>query len=182
MPNVPVDVGAVEWMAGNLQVISRPPKTPEDQSKFMLGWQAVVIRMKQPANWQQLILETWPGSTLESDNGRAYVELPEIPAIGQGKPVLRFPDDTTIVAHFGYDVFHTNDTVREKFFDDTPADHVWDEAWRAVDGGLITLAFDNRKVGWQDFPGGPKGRPEGSLAAGGQDRRRGPFGRLEWQD
>ncbi len=36
----------------------------------------------------------------------------------------------------------------------------WADAWRAVDGGLITLVADNSKTGWAALPDGKKDWPE----------------------
>jgi hypothetical protein len=73
---------------------------------------------------------------------------------------MRFPNDTTIIAHFngGKDAEGTAKSL-EQLFDDDPNSYDWASAWQAVDGGLITLLFDNSKVGWLDLPDEKKDWP-----------------------
>ena len=153
IPMEALDVSQIDWIAGNLHAIAKPSK-PDSKFAFAVGAQAVVIRMNRAADWQKLVLENVPGASLQNHDGRTYVQLPEMPLIGPGHPVVRFRDERTIVAIFGFkqDSDEAKQKIVKHLLDDSPGQHDWADTWQTVDGGLATFVFDNREVGWRDLP------------------------------
>ena len=80
----------------------------------MVGTQSLVIRLNRPTDWQQVILGSIPLASLETYQGQNYVQLPPLPDFDQGTPLLRFPDDKTIVVLFGNE--QKDQGVEEKIF------------------------------------------------------------------
>jgi beta-lactamase regulating signal transducer with metallopeptidase domain len=150
-----VDVRDIEWMAGDLLLSAKPPEGLGGNAHFMLGTGGMVIRTTKPGNLQELIQEI-PGSLLKSFEGKQYMELPVYPELGPAPLRMRFIDDHTIAYGIGTKEDGANADAEarflRRFFDDTPRPRPWAKAWQAVDGGLITLAFDNSEVGWLDLP------------------------------
>ena len=165
MPVDGFDVSQIEWIACNLHVVTVSPQGGKHPT-LAVGVQSVVIRLNRPADLQQAILASVPKSSLQTYHGQNYVQMPAIPELDPGESVLRFPDDKTIVALFG--VKPDDDEVKEKFlkrlFDDKPNEYAWADAWRTADGGLITLAFDNRNLSWRELDG-MEGVPEAAWPA-----------------
>jgi len=161
MPPGTLDASEIEWIAGTLHALTKPAK-PGGQSIFMFGSQEIVIRMNHAADWQESVLKNAAGATLQTHEGKNYVQLPVWPSLGGAVPRLRFPNDTTIIAYADapYDA-EGEAKALQRFFDDTPGNYVWASTWRGADAGLITLLFDNQKVGWLDLKHEKEGWPEG---------------------
>jgi beta-lactamase regulating signal transducer with metallopeptidase domain len=153
-----IDLRQIEWIAGDMsaKVKDSPGK---DKTQFMVGADTIVIRMTHAGNWQEVILKNAPGATLETFKGQTYVQSAPIPALGPIGNTFRFPDNKTIVASLG----STRGNVSNQgFFDNksAPPPRAWVDAWRAVDGGLVTLVFDNSKTGWSNLPKEKQDWPE----------------------
>jgi beta-lactamase regulating signal transducer with metallopeptidase domain len=150
-----VDMRDIEWIAGDLLLSAKPPEKSGGNASFTLGTGGIVIRTTKPGNLQELVEEI-SGSVLKSFDGKQYLQLPVYPALGPAPLRMRFIDDHTIAYGIGTKEDGANAEAEarflRRFFDDTPRPCPWASAWQAVDGGLITLAFDNSEVGWLDLP------------------------------
>ncbi len=157
------DVREIEWMAGNLLFTVKGGEKPGVNGRFILGSSGMIIRTAKARNWQDEILGGIPGATLKTFEGKNYVQLPAMPALGPAPLLMRFPDDRTIV----YGIGHVDDMkdpaaearFRRAFLDDAPRPCPWASTWRAVDGGLLTLVSDNSAAGWSDLPASEKPGP-----------------------
>ena len=144
------DVGQIEWIAGNLHAVAKATKKGGGPA-FTVHAQSVVIRLNRSADWQQVILDSIPQASLETFQDQNYVQLPPLPELDQAEPVVRCPDDKTIVVLFGSEQKdEETEEVLKRLFDDAPGGYAWIDAWHKADGGLVTLAVDNREVGWQN--------------------------------
>ena len=153
-PTDNVDLREIEWIAGGLLFSVKPAKGPGTQNQFMFGSGRIVVRAARAADWQAITLRDVAGSSLETFQGQSYVKFPMLPALGPAPLYVRFPNDRTMVYQVGVKGSDKDAAIEAKFlkgfFDDTPRLGPWAAAWRAVDGGLVTLAFDNSTVGWRD--------------------------------
>ena len=141
-----VDLRQIEWIAGSLVAKITHREGADAKGKFETGSISVVVRLTQAGDWQETILRRVTGATLETHNGRTYVQLPGLAMAGGAVVRLLFPDDKTVIA-CGYG--------EEAFFADLDATesgkksrqpYAWADAWRAVDGGLLTLVYDQGKL------------------------------------
>lgn len=152
-----VDLRDIEWIAGDLIVTVRGPEGKrETQSRLMMGSGGMVIRISRPGVSVEAMANAVEGSTIKEFEGKRYVQFPMLPAVGPVPVRMRFPDDRTIVMLLGTKEDQRQIDAEEKLlkrlFDDTPTTHAWANEWKAVDGGLITLVFDNSKAGWLELP------------------------------
>jgi hypothetical protein len=110
------------------------------------------MRMAHAANWEEILLNGIPGSELESFEGQEYVRLEPITFFGPVGCRVRFLDDRTMAIA----VCKPEDLkeLNKAFFDDKPRakPYAWENAWRAVEGGLITCVYDHAKSGWSELP------------------------------
>ncbi len=145
-PDCFVDFRQIEWIAGSLIATVELPAEKGALHKFMLGSGNAVIRMAQSRDWQETILRHVTGSSLKTHNGRTYVELPPLPPAGDAVVQLLFPDDKTIIAYgFGEKAIFADldETDAEK---NARQPYDWADAWRTVDGGLVTVVYDHDKL------------------------------------
>jgi hypothetical protein len=141
-----VDLGQIEWIAGSLVAKITHRERANAKGKFELGSVSVVVRLTQAGDWQETILRHVTGATLETHNGRTYVQLPGLAIAGGAVVRLQFPDDKTVIAcGYGEEAFFAD-------LDATDSDkksrqsYAWADAWRAVDGGLLTVVYDQGKL------------------------------------
>jgi beta-lactamase regulating signal transducer with metallopeptidase domain len=156
-----IDLWQVEWVAGVMQAKVKMLPGKEAKSAFVVGADPIVIRMTHAGNWQEMILKNALGATLERFEGQPYVQSAMIPALGPNGCKFRFPDNQTIIVSVGS--ARMGDAVsNQSFFDSKPAQqpHAWIDAWRAVDGGLVTFVCDNSKTGWSELPKEKQDWPE----------------------
>ena len=69
--------------------------------QLTLGSGRIVSRTRHAANWRQILLDEMPGSTLEHFEGRPYVQLPSLPAMGPAPVRMRSPDPRTLIYRVG---------------------------------------------------------------------------------
>jgi hypothetical protein len=153
LPDVFIDLRQIEWIAGSTtaSVKANPKITKECPGKnvSMFGSSGVVIRMARAGNWQETILKHVPGSTLETFEGKTYLQTPPILALGPGPGLrFRFPDDKTIIIAGGFKPEEAATSNKIFFESHLVNPYAWADAWRAADGGLITVVVDNAKIGW----------------------------------
>ncbi len=148
-----IDLRQIEWIAGALQAKVKPFSGKDAKHALVLGADPIVVRMAHAGNWQEIILKNVAGATRKSFEGQSYVQLAPIPALGPAGFKLRFPDDRTIVTSGG-SLENLANASNKDFFDVHPPTRAypWTDAWRGVDGGLVTLVYDNRKMGWGQLP------------------------------
>jgi hypothetical protein len=156
------DLRQIEWIAGVIQVKIKARPGKEGKLALIVGADPIVIRMAHTGTWQDVIQKSVPGATLETFEGQNYVQSALIPAMGPGcRCKFRFPDDKTIIFS-GLSTQSLAATSNQSFFESKPAQqpHAWINAWRAVDGGLVTFLYDNSKTGWSDLPKEKQDWPE----------------------
>ncbi|HVU88316.1 MAG TPA: M56 family metallopeptidase [Pirellulales bacterium] len=96
-----VDLREIEWMAGDLRlsvtsaVMSADPEG--EHGRIMLGSGGMIIRTTHARDWQAVLLEEMPGTSLKTFEGKSYVQLPSLPAIGPVAMKMRSPNDHTII-------------------------------------------------------------------------------------
>ncbi len=159
-----VDLREIEWIGGDLRLSVTPTGEKGEHGSIMLGSGGMIIRTTHARDWQANMLEEMSGTSLKTFEGKTYVQLPSLPAIGPVAMKMRSPNDRTII----YALCTKEDEGDEgaetkflrRFFDDAPHACPWADAWRAVDGGLVTVAIDNHLTGWQQLPGKDKEFPE----------------------
>ncbi|HEY4312584.1 MAG TPA: M56 family metallopeptidase [Pirellulales bacterium] len=158
------DIREIEWIAGDLIIKARPSRDPMRNGELTLGSNRIVIRTAHFGNWRQVVLDEIPGTTLEHFEGKPYVQFPSLPAFGPAPLRMRTPDPRTLIYRVGTipDPQEPGDEEKllRKFFDDTPNPCPWASAWRAVDGGLVTVLFDNSAVGWPELAAAREDHPE----------------------
>ena len=118
-----------------------------------LGAGFMYFRMAHAANWQQIVLDSVPGSTLETFEGKHYVHMPKIAFLGPQGFRLRFPDDRTVVLACDSKPEEIKE-ANKIFLDDKPRakPYAWESTWRGVEGGLFTAVIDHTKDGWTTLP------------------------------
>lgn len=156
-----VDLREIEWIGGDLVLsVKGPERKGDTNTRLMLGSGGMVIRTTQPQSLEAL-QKAVAGSELKQYEGKGYVQFPVMPAIGPVPVRVRLANEKTMVL-----MLATREDMRpvdaeeqllKRFFDDTPKTHDWAKDWQAVDGGLITVLFDNSKAGWLELP---KDNPE----------------------
>ncbi len=148
--HVSIDLRQVEWVAG---VVQAKVRGNGDNSHLLLGANPIVIRMTHARNWQDVVLKEMSGAVLKTFEKRTYVQLPRFPALGPTGCKLQFPDEKTIVVNCSTS-FIEGEQSEKRFVDAKSGQkaYAWADAWRAVDGGLITVVFDNNKIGWANLP------------------------------
>jgi hypothetical protein len=176
--DISVDLRQVDWIAFTpcMKFKEATPEQKRDkqctgQTIFTIGTGYTYIHMAHPANWQQIVLDTFPGSKLEHFEGKSYVHIEAVAALGPVGGRLRFPDDRTII-YTGDPKPGEEEESNKMFFNDAPREkpYAWEDAWHAIEGGLITAIFDQEKSGWSDLPEasrlpeGSRERPETMLA------------------
>ena len=156
-----IDLRQIEWIAGALQAKVKPFSGKDAKTALVFGADPIVVRLAHAGTWQEMILKNVAGATLKSFEGQSYVQLAPIPALGPAGFKLRFPDDRTVVISGGNFENLANASSKD-FFDIHPLarPYPWNDAWRAVDGGLVTLVYDNRKMGWTQLPKDRQDWPE----------------------
>lgn len=155
-----VDLRQIEWIAGNFFAKITHREGADFKGKLETGSQCVIIRLAQAGDWQETILRRVTGATLETHNGRTYVQLPELALAGGAVLRLQFPDDKTVIASgFGEEAFFADldETDSDK---DSRQPYAWADAWRAVDGGLLTLVYDQGKLESAATPADKKDWPD----------------------
>lgn len=167
--NAFVNLRDIEWIAGSMELRFKGPDKKSDMAQMMLSSGITMIRMSSANDWQAAILKHVPGSSIKTHQGQSYVELPVIPAVGPAAPCLRFVDDRTIVVCNGFrrdreaaDVKQSAKTALDHMFAKYAAgenQYGWAEAWKAVDGGLVTMVCDFTKSGWVALPEDKKDIP-----------------------
>jgi beta-lactamase regulating signal transducer with metallopeptidase domain len=157
-PEARIDLRQIEWIAGSLTARVEPPMKKGGEARFLMGSGCVVVRLTQAGKWQDAILKHIAGSSLQrTSHGKSYVQLPVIPVLGPppGGPRLQFPDDRTLVVYNPFPreigVDFDLDAID---FNRKPArqPYAWADAWRAVEGGLVTIVLDNSNIGWSKLP------------------------------
>ncbi len=156
-----IDLRQIEWIVGALQAKVKPFSGKDAKTALVFGADPIVVRLAHAGNWQEIILKNVAGATLKSFEGQSYVQLAPIPALGPAGFKLRFPDDRTVVISGGNFENLANASSKD-FFDIHPLarPYPWNDAWRTVDGGLVTLVYDNRKMGWTQLPKDRQDWPE----------------------
>ncbi|HEX4142150.1 MAG TPA: hypothetical protein VHY91_01260 [Pirellulales bacterium] len=155
-----VDLRQIEWVAGSLFAKFTHRDEKGGKGKFETGTGSVVIRLTQAGDWQETILRRVTGATLETHNGRTYVKLPELAVAGGAVVRLHFPDDKTVIAcGLGEKVFFA-DLDRADSDKNSRLPYAWADAWRAVDGGLVTVVYDQGKLELAATPADKKDWPE----------------------
>jgi len=132
------------------------PKEKGGKASYAIRSPSIVIQTVQARKWQDVILKHVNGASLKTTaKGECYVELPVIPAWGPGCIRLQFLDDKRIVAYLPWTKGIGGAVeLEEHDFRSKPAQqpYGWADAWRAVEGGLVTIAYDHRHDGWTALP------------------------------
>ena len=120
--------------------------------RIMFSTGRAMIRTTRPFDWRRFLLKLYPDAAQKEYRQREYLEL-VIPALGPAKTNVYVPDDRTMV----FTSFHAADdqVVRGMidFHIDGPPRYDWADQWATIDGGLMTIAFDNRPCRWLQVMG-----------------------------
>jgi len=137
-------VEQIELFAADLHVVFDKNGTEEQPHRMMFSAGRAMARTTAPYDWRALLLKLFPDTVVKRYRQSEYLELPVIPALGPAKVHVFVPDDRTVVL-----------TCGESGIQGMIAAHVdgaprydWVDQWKAVDGGLMTIAFDNRQYNW----------------------------------
>jgi hypothetical protein len=147
-------VEEIELAAANLMIAFDKNGTEEQPHRIMLSAGPMMIRVVRPFDWTRLLLKLYPGTVQKEYRERAYLELPAIPAPGPTKINVYVPDDRTLLV--GPVVRGDDDRFVQGMIDrhvDGPPRYDWTDQWAALDGGLMTIAFDNRQCRWLQVRG-----------------------------
>ncbi len=142
-------VEKAELIAADVLVAFDKNGTEEQPHRTMFSTGHSMVRMIQPYDWKRLLLKLLPDTVAKEYRQCEYFGLPAIPALGPAKVFVYVPDDRTLVFASG-----------EKLIQGVIAVHIdgaprydWADRWAAVDGGLMTIAFDNREHRWLQMRG-----------------------------
>ena len=153
---IAIDLRQIEWIAGDISVSHKMTKMKDgnEMAAFMFGTVSVLVHTSEPADWQQIILKQVSGATLETFQGKSYVQLPSIPALGPTSIRLRVLDDRTIEASYGDPNDKGLANFQKRLTEPQPISKAydWADAWRAADGGLIVAVSNHEKSGYSKLP------------------------------
>jgi len=161
-----LDLRQVDWVAANVIAEFRVTKEVKvggsgEGGRLVVGANGFVIHMAKSRSWRDLIAQQFPKAQVVTEGGTKCIEFPPIPAMGPGKPRLRFPDDRTIVVTLaGSSSLDESSTkqddqtaeAKEVAARDANKPYRWEATWRAVDGGLVTFVCDNDSLGRKITP------------------------------
>jgi hypothetical protein len=127
----------LDFVAGDLFFSIKPLLNPTDNgtNQVMFGAPHVVIRWQKPLDGQLQALLQFPGATEKSHDGTTFVELPIIPALGPTNMCVCRLDDYSLLAAQSQDVMLS----RLKKMRGPAESKPWHQAFKAVDGGLMTF-------------------------------------------
>lgn len=142
-------VEQAELIAADVLVVFDKNGTEEQPHRTMFSTGHSMVRMTQPYDWKRLLLKLLPDMVTKEYRQCEYFALPVIPALGPAKVFAYVPDDRTLVFANGDKSIQG---VIAAHIDGAPR-YDWLDQWAAVDGGLMTIAFDNREHRWLEMRG-----------------------------
>lgn len=137
-------VEQIELIAADFIAIFDKNGSKEQPHRMMFGANHVMARTTQPYDWKRLLLKLFPDTVAKEHRQCEYLELPVIPAFGPKKLYVFVLDDRTITFAAGEKLVQGMIAVH---VDGSPRND-WTDQWTAIDGGLATIAFDNRQYHW----------------------------------
>lgn len=142
-------VEQIELLAADAYVVFDKNGKEEQPHRMMFSAGHVMARTTDPYDWKALVLKLFPDTVAREHRQCEYLVLPVIPALGPKKVHVFVPDDRTLV-------FACSERFIQGVIDvhiDGAPRYDWADQWSAVNGGLMTIAFDNREHRWLQMRG-----------------------------
>ncbi len=137
-------VEQIELIAADFVATFDKKGTEEHPHRMMFGANRVMVRTTQPYDWKRLLLSLFPDTVAKEHRQQEYLALPVIPWLGPANVYVCVMDDRTLLFGCGEKVVKG---MIAAHVDATPR-YDWGDQWTAVDGGLMTIAFDNCEHRW----------------------------------
>ncbi len=156
----PLKIEQIEFVAAHLGMIL----DYGGNGNVLMVHRPVMVRTTVPFDWKQFFVKAFPDTVEKEYRQHKYLELPAIGALHpKQKSRVYVPDDRMVL------LVGSEETVQGAIARhvDGRARYDWGDQWAAIDGGLITVAFDNVLrfdtgklqarwfLEWEEVRGGP---------------------------
>ncbi len=144
-----LDLRQIDWIAGSFFAKITHRAGADVKGKFESGSVSIVIRLSQAGRLagNDSAVRVTGVKRSKHTTGGSYVQLPKFPPMGDGIIRLHFPDDKTVIAYcLGDDAFFADLDLADADKNSRQPCTPGPDAWRAVDGGLLTVVYDQGKL------------------------------------